>query len=262
LTRRTAPPRGVREALGAFTPSHSTYAVARSTHDDRYVALVVSAAGEPLRFVKLAFSPEGRTALAGEAVALERVGPALRGSVRAPGLISASDGVVVIETERVVLGEVPTTVPVEVAAALGSLYAETGLGHGDLTASNLVRVPDGWLLVDWEAAAASDEPFEDLFHFYLQGIAHTGRPVPVELVAAVDGEGKLGAGFQAFADAARVPLPSRADLASYLDRTARWLEEYLRGERAEDVRIGAQAEFAARGAVLRELEKTSRPAGH
>jgi hypothetical protein len=84
---------------------------------------------------------------------------------------------------------------------------QPGPAHGDFAPWSLLRTADGWVLIDWEDAAAAEAPFLDLCHYLVQGHAMLGRP---SRQAVLDGfrdqRGWVGLAVAAYADGAGLPV--------------------------------------------------------
>jgi hypothetical protein len=82
-----------------------------------------------------------------------------------------------------------------------------GPGPRRLRPWSLLRTADGWVLIDWEDAAAAEAPFLDLCHYLVQGHAMLGRP---SRQAVLDGfrdqRGWVGLAVAAYADGAGLPV--------------------------------------------------------
>jgi hypothetical protein len=256
VARGQAPPRAVRALLAPYVPRGGTYAVARSTHEDRFVALVLDSQGWSTAFAKLAPGAEGRDALRREADNLAAMGPLLRSPLRAPRVLASENGLLVLAAATDSVAARPAKLTTPVAEALGGFHRAGASGargpeHGDFAPWNLLEVAGGWLLVDWEDARADGLAFADLFHFFLQSRAYLGRPDPHEIVAGLRGAGEIGALLAAYARAAERPLEGARDsLVAYLDRSSRGLRDLLEREHAARLWPGTRAELLARTEVL------------
>jgi hypothetical protein len=225
----------------------------RANHEGRYLAFLVSEHGEVQGVAKVATTQEGRAHLAHEASAIERYAPLLPPPVRAPSVLAASEGLLLLEPMPWRPRARPWELPEQVARALGALSAE-GIRHGDAAPWNLLTVPDGFLLCDWEEAGPERVPFEDLLHFLVQGFALVGRPRLRMLLQALGGEGRLGPSVRAFCESAGTPAETLPESAvRYLAVSSTPLD---RGQ--PDERRG----FEARQVLRRELRffGASRPA--
>ena len=249
-----APPRGIRTLLAGVIPQHGTYGVSRSTLPGRYTALISRRDGSPHAFAKLALHDDGRGALEHEA---EHVGLAARlhGGVRAPSVIGSAPGLLLLEPVTGPSRRQPWELPAAVATALGRLYADTGLVHGDLAPWNLLADEDGWVVVDWEHATVGGAPFTDVFTWFLQSSTYLGRP-PID-GAALDG-GPLRRSLDEYGAAAGLPFDAAASagVAGSLARSVAWLEGFLASGLLPDAEHGTRAEIEARRALLTTLERS------
>jgi hypothetical protein len=217
LPRGVAPPTAAREATAAYLPAGGTVATAKANHPARYNALVFDRDGAAVAFAKVACDQPGRAALERERDAIARLGPRLDEPVRAPRVIAAEPGVLVLEPLEACAPMRPGLPPSEVVRALGPL-ASAGLSHGDFAPWNLLRLRDGWVLVDWEQAAPTDSPFLDLAHYLVQSHILLGRPKLDDLVSPPVG-GWVWKLVATYAHAAGIPLEGwPAALEAYLDR--------------------------------------------
>ncbi|GBD30234.1 hypothetical protein HRbin32_01336 [bacterium HR32] len=249
LPRGEAPPREVRERLAEHLPPRTTYAVMRANHPGRYVALIVGEDGAARAVAKIATTPEGEECLRQEARAIERWGPVLPPPVRAPRIIREGEGVLLLETAPSRPRLRPWLLDPVVAAALGVLERE-GISHGDATPWNLLRTPDGFVLVDWESTGSVPVPGWDLWHWLVQSHVLLGRPRRVELLEALRGAGRLGSSARAFLRTAGLEC---GDLAGFL-------RAYLVCSRdgLNPSAPAGQRGVAAREAILRELDNLPR----
>ncbi len=217
LPRAEAPPRGVRELLAPFLPPRSTYAVMRANHEGRYVALLLDGCGRYHAVAKVATTEAGQKQLRWEAAALQRYSPRLVPPLRAPRLLAVADGILLLEPIWFRPRTRPWWLPEEVAASLGRFFRESGAVHGDVAPWNLLRTSDGWILVDWEAARPTGEPFWDLFHFLIQAHSLLGSPSRPVLLRGLCGRGPVAGAIAAYAEAAGISVDEApAGLARYL----------------------------------------------
>jgi hypothetical protein len=243
LPRGEAPPRVVRQALAPYLPPGATLATARVIHPgrERYVALVLDRDGGCQALAKVGADQAAADELAREATAIEAFGPLLAGPVSAPKVLAAEPGVLLLEAASWRPRWRPWQLEPEVAAAMGAFYRagaagpglQPGPAHGDFAPWNLLRTADGWVLIDWEDAAAAESPFFDLCHYLVQGHAMLGRP---SRQAVLDGfrarRGWVGGAVAAYADGAGLPVDEAAPaLRRYLATVESRLRPMGTGER-------------------------------
>src|SRR4029450_10944920 len=82
----------VREALASHIPARATLATTRANHPGRFVAAIITEAGETAAIAKVASDTEGRERLRAEDEALASFGSCLGSTVRAPTVIARADG--------------------------------------------------------------------------------------------------------------------------------------------------------------------------
>jgi hypothetical protein len=130
-------------------------------------------------------------------------------NVRVPKILDSGDGWIGLEGFPYVFRRHPETIPLEVADALGQFFrhgncdGDRGLVHGDFAPWNLLQLPDGWALVDWEEAHDGAEPFHDLFHhaFHCHALIK-GISAPAVAEGFIGLDGPLGAATRAYSSAA------------------------------------------------------------
>ncbi|HEV2756064.1 MAG TPA: hypothetical protein VG318_09850 [Actinomycetota bacterium] len=249
---RGRPPEAVLRHLEELLSVGDHVAVARTNHEDRYVALVLGAGGAPRLLVKVATAPEGQERLALEAENVERFAPLLEPPLSAPTIRSLRAGAVAYDVVPWTPRKLPWMLPEDVARSLGSLFAKTahdGLGaaHGDCAPWNLMRHPGGWTLVDWEDADAARAPFYDVFHFVVQSHTLLRLPRRRDVVRGLGGDGWIGRAIAAYAAAAGVPAgASSACFRTYLETSAHFAEGERRRERTS-ARARARLSAAVEG---------------
>jgi hypothetical protein len=240
LPRGSAPPGEVRRALARHVPPRGTLAVGRATHPGRFVALLLREDGSCHAVAKVATDAVGARALEAEEAALGRFAGMLPGPLVAPRMLDAEPGLLLLEPAEWTPRRRPWVLESEVARALGGLFragrrpAETGWmgpAHGDCAPWNLLRIPSGWALIDWESAGEAP-PFHDVCHHVVQSHALLGRPSSSEVIAGfVRGEGWVGSAVRAYAEAAELTADDASDsLVRYLrwaiqDRSVRTASE-------------------------------------
>jgi hypothetical protein len=228
LPRGEAPPEEVRALLAPHLPRGATIGVVRANHPGRFVATVVGADGRQRAVAKVATAGDGAAALATEVRNLQAFGRLLEPPLRAPTVLAAEPGLVLLEPVRWRPRRRPEVLAPEVAEALGRAFAasgggDRGLAHGDVAPWNLLRTADGWFLLDWELATDDAPPFYDVLHHAVQGHVLLGRP----RLAALDPRARRGPGrsdgrwlddaLSAYArGAGRAPSEWRDHLAEYL----------------------------------------------
>jgi hypothetical protein len=210
--RGDAPPHEVRELLAPHLPRGATVAVARATHPDRFIALVLEGSGKLLAVAKVATSDRAGSALGRERVALERYEGALPPPLTLPRILDCTERVLVLEPIEWRPRNRPWVLEPDVASALGRFWAgstaaSSGAVHGDLAPWNLLRAPGGWTLIDWEFARDAAPPFYDLFHYLVQSHVMLGKPTAREIIDAVyrQTDGWIARAISGYAAAAHLP---------------------------------------------------------
>jgi len=231
LPRGSAPPPSVRRALAPHVPPRGTYAVARATHEGRFVALLLDETGRRISVAKIATDAEGAKALDEEAAALHHVADGLPGPLAAPRLLLAAPKLLLLEPVEWVPRRQPWVLEADVARALGEFFRagsrtdgdeRLGPAHGDCAPWNLLQTRGGWALVDWEGFHEAPA-FHDVCHYLVQSHALLGRPTASEVVVGfTDGRGLVGAAVRAYAEAAGTSIEcARDSLVAYLRRAVR-----------------------------------------
>jgi thymidylate kinase len=246
LPHGEAPPRELRSLIASAVPRGGRYAVARSTMHGRYTALVLNHSGTPVAFIKAASDAAGRARLRREGAVLGTA--PMTGSIRVPRLYSEADGLLVVEPVLRELRRRPWELPDDVAAALGRLYRERGLAHGDFAPWNLLRSGDGWALVDWEDAGGEDPPFADVFHWFLQASAYLGQP-PIGEASLTTGP--VARALRFYGEAATASWEdSRTALTVHLEAACTRLERLLADSDPARTTPGTRIELARRRALI------------
>jgi thymidylate kinase len=219
----TAPEPTLREALADHIPPGGTVGVAHLPRRGRQVGLIVDRHGRPHALAKMAMDPAGREKLAREASSLQRFRTFVEAPLRAPRLLEASDGLIVLEAAPWTPRLRPWILEPDLAAAIGRFHRcstnsdGTGPTHGDFAPWNILQTADGWFLVDWEDATEDGPPFWDPIHYLIQSASLLGRPHAREVREGVRGRGPVGEALAAYAHAAQVPIgDAGAALGSYL----------------------------------------------
>lgn len=243
---------GPLERLGNRIPPGGALAVSRSNHPGRVVALILDDDGEPCAVAKMALDEVGAVAIQKEVAALEELGPLLPPPLRAPRVIEAADGLMLEEPIDWSRRLTPWRMPSEVAWGLGRFFSRSissgtrGAVHGDCAPWNLLKMPQGWGLVDWEEARSDGLAFSDIFHFVMQGHALLGRPTGEEIIQGLSGDGWIGRALHAFAEGSGYPF----ELAPRL--LTRFLEESDEAGNDNDL-AGSEAVLGARREMMRTL---------
>lgn len=255
LPKGQPPDSMVATILASHVPEGGTTAVARTNHAGRYVALVLDSAGRAVSVAKIACDEAGRSKLRTEADHLVQFSNRLAPPVSTPRVLASEEGLLLMEAISWESRTRPWRLPPEVAASLGQFFAsgnggqqsKGGLTHGDFAPWNLLRTKSGWVLLDWEEARTSGEPFWDVFHFLVQGHALLRRPSRATLIAGLEGKGWVGESLRAYASQAGIALkdaPTR--FRSYLDASQRDLS---------DTTNDGLAGLRARRALLEDLRR-------
>lgn len=241
LPRGSAPPPAVRRRVACHLPPRGTIAVGRATHPGRYVALLLDEHGTCEAVAKIATDPSGASVIEQEAVSIGRFADRLPDFVRAPRVLHAEPGLLLLEPFEWVPRRRPWELDEPVARALGQLFRSgkrgpeagwTGPAHGDAAPWNLLRTPRGWALVDWESAGEAPA-FHDVCHYIVQSHALLGRPSASTIIEGFcRGRGWVGRAVSAYAEAADIPPGSAPEaLAGYLERAIRDVTWRTRAER-------------------------------
>lgn len=210
LPKGSPPESTVAEMLAPHVPEGGTTAVARTNHTGRYVALVLDRDGRSVAVAKIASNDAGRSKLKGEASHLGQFSACLPPPLSTPRLLAHEEGLLLMEPIPWASRARPWRLPTEVAASLGEFFAggngggpaASGLTHGDFAPWNLLKTKSGWVLLDWEEAKTSGEPFWDVFHFLVQGNVLLRRPTRGALLSGLHGRGWVGASIRAYAQSA------------------------------------------------------------
>jgi hypothetical protein len=229
-------PDAVSTALSNSLRPGDSVAVARGSRPGRYIALVVDGAGRSRMWAKVAETDVGMASLNTERDALAHYGQRLGAPLRPPKIVKMTDHALFLEPVEWRPRIRPWQLTEDVVRAL-ALLNRAGISHGDFAPWNLLKSASGWVVVDWESAAPAGTPFFDLFHYLVQSHVLLGRPRRREIVAAIDGEGRLGRLVRLYATAHDVSL-ARAPTAfgSYL----RAVQEKESASRAQEPAIASR----------------------
>jgi hypothetical protein len=227
LPKGLPPESTVAEMLAPHVPEGGTTAVARTNHTGRYVALVLDREGRSVAVAKIASDDAGRSKLQSEAIRIGQFSDCLPPPLSTPRVLLAEDGLLLMEAIPWTSRSRPWRLPAEVAVSLGEFFAGgnngdglagSGLTHGDFAPWNLLRTKSGWVLLDWEEAKSSGEPFWDVFHFLVQGHALLRRPTRRALLSGLDGRGWIGTSISAYAQSAGLAVEEAPDrFRAYLE---------------------------------------------
>jgi hypothetical protein len=206
-------PEPVRSAVGPYVPPHGSVSMLRANHPGRFVALLIAASGEAAFVAKVALDEGGVDALEREARSLSTIARSLPTPLEAPRLVHSAPGLVVTEAIPWIVRSRPWRFPPDVAYALGRWF-RTGDNavHGDVAPWNLLKTRNGWVLVDWENASTSANPFDDVFHYLIQAYALLNRPRKADLIAGLREEGEVGESITRYAQGAGVSTDEIRDL--------------------------------------------------
>ncbi|CAN5577048.1 hypothetical protein BH20ACT23_BH20ACT23_23530 [soil metagenome] len=251
LPKGRPPTSTVEEMLTTYVPEGGTMAVARTNHAGRYVALVLDPAGRSVAVAKIASDDRGRSKLQNEACRIDQFSDCLSSPLSGPRVIAREDGLLLMEAIPWESRSRPWRLPGEVASSLGRFFVggngqpAGGLTHGDFAPWNLLRTKSGWVLLDWEEARTSGEPFWDVFHFLVQGNALLRRPTRRALLSGLDGRGWVGDSIRAYALSAGLAVEAAPE----------WFRSYLevsQGDLKAETHDG-RAGLRARRALLGDL---------
>jgi hypothetical protein len=199
-------------------PRGATVSVARATHPEKFIALLLEPSGNVLAVAKVATSDPAATALERERLALERYAGVLSAPVEPPTMLEWTERVLVYKPVHWRPRARPWVLEPDVAFALGRLWASSpsvgsGVAHGDLAPWNLLWSPEGWTLIDWEFARNDAPPFYDLFHHLVQSHVMLGKPTAREIADAIRlrREGWIGKAISMYAEGANVDKGEAAE---------------------------------------------------
>lgn len=242
LLKAASPPAWVVELLLPAVPEGGSYAVARSNHAYRYVAVTFNPDGAPQCVVKLALEGEGKAALVREEKML-RWSNSLNPPLQPIRVVGNAEGVLVTEFMPWRPRLAAWRFPPAVSYSLGQLFRDTqddhcgmGYSHGDCAPWNLLRTRNAWALIDWESGNEGAPPFRDIFHFIFQSHSLLGRPSLRSIRRGLCGKGWVGEAITSYAQGASL---SSADAAF-------WFTEYLHDAVREHVTPGSPSDAKAR----------------
>jgi len=210
--------------VGHFVPEGGTFAAAYGREANRAVVLILDAGGNAVGVAKIARDGSGRERLAREAERIRVLGPLLAAPISAPRLLAVEEQIIVLEPVAWRPQGQPWRLPVPLAAAMGLFHGRNveldgrsgHPGHGDFAPWNVLRTATGWVLLDWEEAAAGTRPFADPFHFLVSAHTLLGRPRQQELLRGLDGRGWIGEVLAAYMAASSIDTDIRHEFTVYL----------------------------------------------
>ena len=247
LPRRDPAPRAVREQIAPFLPRRGSFAVARTNHPGRFLAMILDAQGQPHVVVKVATDDTGRQAIDREASQIVQLGRLLSSPLRPPTIVDHREGVLALRAERWRARWRPWHLDPQLAGALGAFFASmrredpdgipVGATHGDFAPWNLLRTDRGWVLIDWESASRESPAFYDVFHHLVQSNVFLGRPSRRALLDGVKGHGAIGLILRTYARAASLDVGLAPEfLGLYAKLSAAHLDPGRDGRPGLDVR--------------------------
>jgi SAM-dependent methyltransferase len=233
------PPAAVLARLAPHVPAGGDVAVMRSSHPERYVALVMDAAGRPCTVAKVALSAQGEQALRHEADAIRKYGRHVPSPLATPRIVAAEPGLLATVAVDWRLRRHPWRCTSDLSWALGRLtrsaskHGGGSWAHGDVAPWNLVYGSQGWVLLDWEDARSDAPPFYDLFHFIVQSHALLERPRTRAILEGLRGCGWIGEAIAAYSGGAGLDRrAAREHLTVYLRASLASLDPAKRDGRA------------------------------
>jgi hypothetical protein len=222
LPRASGPDEAVRELVAPHIPKGGTLSVMQTNHPARYVVMIVGPTGERCSVAKIALDEAGDIALDAEARGMNTYARYLSPPIRAPRVLDRAPGLLLLEAVQWSPRFRPWVLPTEVAFGLGRAFAasadggEHGMAHGDLAPWNLLRGPDGWVLIDWEDSHAGAPPFFDLFHYLVQSAVLLRKPPLRALTEVTPSIPWVRDAIRAYADGAGRPVSTwRRHLEDY-----------------------------------------------
>ena len=223
------PPDEVFDAVTPHVPAGGTFAVSKSNHPGRWVALLITKDGAIEAVAKVATNARMQKALDDEGAALKTLAPLLPAPLAGPRVLAQERGLMLLEVVQWRAGVRSWGLPEEVAHALGIFFrrnavdeGETkGLAHGDFAPWNLFRTPPGWTILDWEHAEERAEPFFDVLHYVTMAHSLLGHPSRRAILDGVLGYGWIGRVMAAYARGANVSLQPLPEIfIAYLESRA------------------------------------------
>ena len=212
LPRAAGPPEAVRELVAPHVPRGGTLSVMRANHPHRYVVMILGPTGEACSVAKVALDEVGDAALEVEAIGMDVHARYLPAPLRAPKMLDRAPGLLLLEAVRWSPRFRPWVLPPDVAFGLGRAFAasadggDRGVAHGDFAPWNLLRDPDGWVVVDWEESRTDATPFYDVFHYLVQGATLLHRPSLRALESMTPGPSWVRDALRAYAEGADLPV--------------------------------------------------------
>jgi len=213
--------------VSPFVPEGGTFAAAYGREANRAVILILGPSGRPTGVAKVARDDDGAERLARESERIRVLGPHLAAPISAPRLLAVEEQILVFEPIAWRPQARPWRLAVPLAAAIGRFHrTQVELdgrlghpGHGDFAPWNVLRVPTGWVLLDWEDASTGTRPFADPFHFLVSAHTLLGRPREDEILGGLAGDGWVGDVLGAYRDAASITTDIRRAFTQYLEES-------------------------------------------
>jgi len=223
LPRSEGPPVEVMRALAFYAGTDNAIALQKSRVRGGWIAMLIDRRGRARLIGPVATSPDARRDLLAKRTATTRVRQ-LPEPLSPPRILVHSSSVLLFEPVRWRPRLRAWRIPREVAASMGAYFlATTSNGthspsHNDFAPWNVLRGPNGWVVLDWEDPNWHVRvPFHDLFHYLVQAHALLGRPSRRALLAGVHGRGWVGDAVEAYRlRAHRTAAEAPVAFASYL----------------------------------------------
>jgi hypothetical protein len=238
------PPDVVLDSVSSHVPYGGSVAVAKANHPGRYLVLVLDRPGYAVAVAKVATDGLGQERLRHESSSIDNLGSTLVSPLLAPHILAREPSMILLQVVPWRPRLRPWLLPEDVAFALGAMFrnmtrgpASAGPAHGDCAPWNLLRIPDGWVLVDWESARTDAPLFFDVFHYMFRAHLHLGKPSLRACRDGLQGKGWVGAALRAYAQGAGVrPSDALGFVSACLNQDLEGLDETPRGRAASVVR--------------------------
>lgn len=213
-----APPEDLQRAVAPWLAPGWTYAARRLRGGGRWFVLIIGPDGNSEFALKVGLSPSDRSAIEVEKETIRTLREKVPWPLSTPELVEAPLGVMAMTPVDWRPRTDIARLPPKVATALGTLYRSDGRVHGDMAPWNLLWDGRCWVLVDWEASTSNGLPFQDVFHWVIQGHSLLMRPTTAEIMSGlIAGRGAVGEAITAFASAADLdPSTAPAEFDAYL----------------------------------------------